>query len=97
MTTMQHDFIMVVVDKLTNVAHFISIKMTHKASNTVKIYMKEIVGLYGVSKAIIYDRDTKFISNFWKGLFKGFGTNLSFSIAYHPKSDGKRDDQPNDV
>jgi hypothetical protein len=31
----------------------------------------------------------KFISNFWKGLFKVFGTNLNFSIAYHPESNGK--------
>jgi transposase InsO family protein len=51
--------------------------------------MKEIARLHGVPKEIVSDRDTKFTSNFWKGLFKGFGTNLNFSTTYHPESDGK--------
>ena len=34
-------------------------------------------------------KDTKFTSNFWKGLFKGFGTNLNFRTTYHLESDGK--------
>ena len=35
------------------------------------------------------DRDPKFISNFWKGLFNQFGTNLKFSTTYHLESDGQ--------
>jgi hypothetical protein len=37
----------------------------------------------------VSERDPKFTSNFWKGLFNGFGTNLNFSTTYHPKSDGQ--------
>jgi hypothetical protein len=37
----------------------------------------------------VFDRDPKFISKFWKGLFNGFCTNLNFSTTYHPESDGK--------
>jgi transposase InsO family protein len=51
--------------------------------------MREIDRLHGIPKAIVSNRDTKFSSNFWRGLFKGFGTNLNFSIACHPQSDGK--------
>jgi hypothetical protein len=50
--------------------------------------MKEIARLHGLPKEIVFDIDTKFTSIFWKGLFKGFGTNLNFSTTYHPKSDG---------
>ena len=39
-------------------------------------------------KEIIYDRNTKFTSRFWKYLFVDFETKLLFSIAYHPQSDG---------
>jgi len=85
----QHDSIMMVVDKLTKATHFIPVKLTHKVANIADIYMKEIARLHGVPKEIVFDRDPKFTPNFWKGLFKGFGTNLNFSIAYHPESDGQ--------
>jgi hypothetical protein len=62
---------MVVVDKITKNAHFIMVKMTHKETNIAYIYMKEISRLHGVPKEIVLDKDPKFTSNFWKGLFKG--------------------------
>jgi hypothetical protein len=37
----------------------------------------------------VSDRDPKFTLKFWKGLFKGFRTNLNFNTTYHIKSDGK--------
>ena len=80
---------MVVVDKLTKVAHFIPIKSTHKTDDIAKIFMKEIFKLHGLPKAIISNRDVKFTSNFWKGLFVDLGTKLNFSTAYHPKNDGQ--------
>jgi hypothetical protein len=83
-----HDSIMVVVDKLTKAAHFIPLKNTHKATNVVDIFMKEVARLLGIPKTIVFDRDPKFNSDLWKGLFKGFRTNMNFSIAYYPESDG---------
>jgi hypothetical protein len=84
-----HDSIMVEVDKLTKYAHFIPLKTTHKAANVADIFMKEVVGLHGIPKTIVSDRDPKFTSNFWKGLFKGFRMNLNFSTSYHPETDGQ--------
>jgi hypothetical protein len=80
---------MVVMDKLTKAAHFILVKTIHKAANIAEIKMKEIVRLHGVTKEIVLDRDPKFTSNFWKGFFKGFGTNLNFSTTYYPESNEK--------
>jgi hypothetical protein len=88
-TNKQHDSIMVVVDKLTKAAHFIPVKLTHKAANIVGIYMREIARLHGIPKTIVSDKDPKFTSNFWKGLFKGFETNLNFSTTYHPELEGE--------
>jgi hypothetical protein len=51
--------------------------------------MREVAHFHSVPKTIVFDRDPKFTSNFWKGLFKGFRTNMNFSTAYHPESDGK--------
>jgi hypothetical protein len=39
-TMKQNDSIMVVVDKLTKVAHFILVNTTHNETNIVEIYMK---------------------------------------------------------
>jgi hypothetical protein len=39
-TSKQHDSIMVVVDKLTKAAHFISLKMNHKETDVVDIFLK---------------------------------------------------------
>jgi hypothetical protein len=88
-TRKQHDSIMVVVDKLTKVAHIIPINITHEVANIVYIYLKEIAQLHGMPKTIVSNRDPKLTSNFWKVLFKGFGKNMHFSIAYHPESDGQ--------
>jgi hypothetical protein len=41
-TNKQHDSIMVVVDKLTKAAHFILVKFTHKETNIVDVYMRDI-------------------------------------------------------
>ena len=79
---------MVVVDKLKKVAHFISLKSTHKNNDIAKIFMKEIFKLHGLPKAIVSDRDVKLTSNFWKGLFVDLGTKLKFITAYHPQTDG---------
>jgi hypothetical protein len=84
----QHDSIMVVVDKLTKVVHFIHVKKTHRETNITEICMKEVFRIHGVPKAIVSDRDSKFTPQLWQGLFKGFGTNLNLTIEYHPESYG---------
>ena len=89
MTWRKHDSIMVVVDKLTKATHFIPVKSTHKADDITKIFMKEIFKLHGLPKAIVFNRDPKLTSNFWKGLFADLGTKLNFSTAYHPQTDGQ--------
>jgi hypothetical protein len=80
---------MVVVDKLIKAAHFIPLKTTHRATYVADIFLKKFALLHGIPKKIVSDRDLKFTLNFWKGLFKGFRTNLNFSTAYHLDSDGQ--------
>ena len=64
MTWRQHDSIMVVVDKLTKETHFILVNSTHKTDDIAKIFMKDIFKLHGFPKAIVFDIDAKFTSNF---------------------------------
>ncbi|MCO5602337.1 hypothetical protein L7F22_056467 [Adiantum nelumboides] len=80
---------MVIVDMLTKVSHLILVKTTFTTSDIVRIFVKEIFRLHGLPKRIVSDRDTKFTSNFWTSLFQTIGTELGFSTAYHPQTDGQ--------
>nr|GEW10298.1 putative reverse transcriptase domain-containing protein [Tanacetum cinerariifolium] len=44
---------------------------------------------HGVPVSIIFDRDGRFTSLFWKALHKDLGTRLDMSTAYHPETDGQ--------
>ncbi|MBW0461073.1 hypothetical protein O181_000788 [Austropuccinia psidii MF-1] len=47
-----------------------------------------VISHKGLFKNIISDREPKFTSALWTNLHRLFGTKLSFSTAYHPKTDG---------
>lgn len=53
---------MVVVDRLTKVAHFIPVNYTNSTSEIARVFIREIVRLHDVPKKIVLDRDAKFTS-----------------------------------
>nr|GFB89923.1 putative reverse transcriptase domain-containing protein [Tanacetum cinerariifolium] len=54
-----------------------------------KLYLKEGVTRHGIHVSIIFDRDPRFASNFWRAFQKALGTWLDMSTAYHPETDGQ--------
>ncbi|KAH9289269.1 hypothetical protein KI387_033386, partial [Taxus chinensis] len=89
MSSYRHDAIMVTVDKLTKVAHFSPTKVTYNAKAIAKVFMEDIVRLHGIPKTIINDRDTIYTSVFWTSFQAALGTQINFSSAYHPETDGQ--------
>ena len=83
------DVIMVIVDKLSNYAHFVMLKHPFTAKTIAESFVKEVVRLHGVPEVIVSDRDPIFLSNFWKELFRLQGTKLKMSSSYHPQTDGQ--------
>jgi len=61
-TFREHDGVWVIVDRLTKVAHFLTIKATWTFEQLANLYIKEIVRLHGVPLSIVSDCDTKFVS-----------------------------------
>jgi hypothetical protein len=82
-----YDFIWVVVDQLTKVAHFIPVETTYSEPQLTELYMSRIVCLHGVSKKIVSDRGTQFTSKFWERLHETLDTQLRFCSAYNPQTD----------
>jgi hypothetical protein len=84
-----YDYIWVIVDHLTKVAHFLPVKTKYRSAKLAELYMERIVCLHGVPKKIVSDRGTQFTSHYWQKLHELLGTKLNFSIAYHPQTDGQ--------
>ncbi|GJP51671.1 hypothetical protein CLOM_g10820 [Closterium sp. NIES-68] len=84
-----NDAILVVVDRLTKMVHFIACQQKITAEQTAQLFIANVIRLHGLPSAIISDRDPKFTSNFWRHLWDQFGTKQQFSSAYHPQTDGQ--------
>ena len=84
-----NDAIWVITDLLTKVAHFIPVKTTYSTQRLARLYLSQIVCLYGVPKTIVSDRGTQFVSRFWDHLQQALGTQLVVSTAYHPQTGGQ--------
>nr|GFA83085.1 putative reverse transcriptase domain, ribonuclease H-like domain, aspartic peptidase domain protein [Tanacetum cinerariifolium] len=84
-----NDTMWVVVVRLTKSAHFLPMKEIDPMDKLAKLYLKEVVTRHEILVSIIYDRDPKFTSNFWKAFQKAMGTQLDMSTTYHPETDGQ--------
>nr|GEY96775.1 reverse transcriptase domain-containing protein [Tanacetum cinerariifolium] len=83
------DTIWVIVDRLTKSAHFLPIRENDPLDKLARLYLNRIVARHGIPILIIYDRDGRFASNFWKSFQKALGTDICMSTAYHPETDGQ--------
>src|SRR5260370_37990892 len=89
--TQGNDAIVVIVDKFSKMVHYAPTTTTCRADQVARIFFDTVVRLHGIPKHIISDRDRRFTSKLWQGLWKVCGTQLKMSTAYHPQTNGQNE------
>ena len=54
-----------------------------------KLFIEHIMYLYGVPHVMLYDRDLRFTTAFWKELRQILGCKIVFLSAFHPQTDSQ--------
>lgn len=83
------DSILVVVDRLSKMAHYIPCQKSETAESIAKLFTHHIFRLHGLPKSIISDRGPTFTSEFWRQLLNRLKIDRRLSTAFHPESDGQ--------
>ncbi|MBW0488264.1 hypothetical protein O181_027979 [Austropuccinia psidii MF-1] len=79
---------LVTLDRYSKTPIFLPCHKDATAMDTALLLWSRVISHSGLFKNIISDRDPKFTSSLWTNLHGLFGTNLSFSTACHPQTDG---------
>lgn len=78
-----HNSILVVVDRLTKMSHFIACSDTVSSEELATLFLTHIFRLHGLPKNIISDRGAVFTSKFWEEFMKQLRVQTSLSTAFH--------------
>lgn len=83
------DVVMTVTDKLSKAITILPGKSNWTAEEWgIALIYHLLYILWGLPRAIISDRDRKFTSSMWRGIFSKLNVNLLFSTSWHPQTDG---------
>ena len=77
------------MDKLFKMVHFAACTKEITAMEYAQLFGDHVFRLHGLPEVIISDWDPHFTGKFWSSLFDLLGTDLRFSTAYHPQTDGQ--------
>ena len=88
-TNWGHNLVWVVIDRLTKLIKFIPTKKDVKTPKLTRLFIEHLYRLYGLPVDIVFDRDRKFDSHFWRDVFKKLDVTLNMSMTNHAWSDGQ--------
>ena len=80
---------LVMVDKLTRFVCFEACSVQATAEDTARIFLRRIVPLFGVPRAVISDCGPKFTAAVWKEVLGVMGSKVALAATHHPQTNGQ--------
>jgi len=84
-----YDSILVVVDRLTKMVHFIPTTEKTSAEGLARLFRDNVWKLHGLPESIILDRGPQFVAGLMRELNEMLGIKSKLSTAFHPQTDGQ--------
>jgi hypothetical protein len=88
-TAAGHTAMMVMVDRMSKMAHIAPCTDEITAEEAARIFLHEVVRLHGMPVEVITDRGSQFTSGLWKELCKIWEVKQCISTSFHPQTDGQ--------
>jgi len=85
----EYNLILVVVDRLTKMVHFISTIEKTLAEGLVQLFRDNVWKLHGLPESIISDWGPQFMAGIMLELNKMLEIESKLSTAFHPQIDGQ--------
>jgi len=84
-----YDSILVVVDQLTKMVHFIPTTEKTSVEGLARLFRDNMWKLHGLPESIISDRGPQFVAGLMRELNQMLGIESKMSMAFHPQTDGQ--------
>jgi hypothetical protein len=88
-----YDAILVVVCRLTKMAHYIPARGDWDGSDLAQAWIREVIRLHGVPERVISDRGPLMNAKHWKTFQYYLNSRRVLSSAFHPQTDGQTERQ----
>ena len=82
-----YDAILIIVDRLIKMMHYILVTKTINAKDLVEILIKDLVRMHELLESIVIDRDFVFTSKYWFSLCYALKIKEKLFIAFHSQID----------
>ena len=84
-----YDALLTVTDKFSRRVTLLYGKTTYDAADWARLLLNRLLTSdWGLPEGIISDKDPKFLSDFWRAIFKRLATELLTSTAFHSQTNG---------
>ena len=84
-----YNSILVVVDRLTKIVHFIPTMEKMSIEGLARLFRNNVWKLHRLPKSIILDRGPQFVTELMRELNEMLGIKSKLSIAFYPQTDGQ--------